>query len=137
VLDQVRVHPNGFVIDLEVVFDPRLDVPRPRWQRVYGGTVPRVAVTFADGRRGDNLGQHGGPAVELDERGYPTAPYVAWASTGGVGSQVYRYWVHPLPPSGDVTISVSWESTEIAPSDAVLAGDTLRAAAARAIQLYK
>jgi hypothetical protein len=106
-VDTLDVYPNGFTINLHILFNPHR-AQDSRMPMHLGGPNrwPRVGVRFADGRTGGR-GQRrrGGMDIEKDEKGLPTGVYVGFGG-GGSGGWRFRPWVYPLPPEGPVEIFV-------------------------------
>ena len=135
-LDQLRVYPNGFTIELFILTDPHRDV----WAMggaAHAGEFPRIGVRFADGGTAGREGWFGAPHdVPKDADGIPSVPILRPLSGGG-GSSGYRVsaWVFPLPPDGPVEVFVSLPGVE-AESRVELDGATIRSAAAGAIVVW-
>jgi hypothetical protein len=128
-IECVRVYPNGFVVEVSVLLDPRTSQRPDHPMR----QPPRLGVRFADG---SEAGRHV-PQLELrsmrkDDRGVPIGPVVRMI--GGGGGPVFRtaFWVFSLPPAGPVDVFVSWPA--VAPGEGLLRleGADLLAASQRA-----
>jgi hypothetical protein len=137
-----RAFPNGFEMTLTVALrddDPfglgavyhRMHEPPAR-----GADLPaeflRFGVRFADGTSATNLaGRH------LEPDASPTPPVLIQRGGGGGGRRFdFEYWVWPLPPDGPMTLVTEWPWKGIAESRAEIDTAPIRAAAARAVQLF-
>ena len=140
----VRAYPNGFEftvhvrlrwVDREIgpVGDPF------SWHRRYGGPetaedVLRLGVLYADGRRAATTGWRRPPRGEGADDGQ-----LVLVQQGGGGSQQawdQKFWVHPLPPAGPVTLIAAWREHGVSETRADLDGGAIREAAGRAVRLW-
>ena len=144
-LEQLRVYPNGFTINLFILTNPHVGQGRANY-RMLGGAgpdqalrFPRIGVRFADGRtagREANLGSN--LDVAKDDRGIPTEPILRMTGGGG-GSDGYHFgvWVYPLPPDGPLDVYVSLPAADDPESKVVLDGAAVRSAAERAQVIWR
>ena len=94
----------------------------------FPGESVRVAVVFADGRRGavDNFSSAPAGDVQL-------------IAIHGHGTQTrfdQRFWVEPLPPPGPLGVVVEWERRGLTESRADLDAGAIVDAASRAETLW-
>ncbi|MFI0719736.1 hypothetical protein [Streptomyces sp. NPDC021224] len=125
----VRAFPNGFDFAVRVVRGPGR--PRPTWHEPRPDAV-RVAVSYPDGGV-HRSPLHGRPA----EFGRSDLGPRTLMELGGSGNNALwesRYWVHPLPPDGPVTVTVGEPGEPGGSID--LSGAAIRAAAAECEQLW-
>jgi hypothetical protein len=93
-------------------------------------TTLRLGILYSDGRRG---AVNGWPADAGDFEAVMVMP----GSSGGSDRRWDgKFWVHPLPPEGPVTIVAAWLKHQVAETRVELDGDAIRAAAARAVTLW-
>jgi hypothetical protein len=142
-----EVYPHGFTFGVTVLrrgvrgrgFGVREDNPfGPHWLRGTERVADperylRFGVQFADGRGAS--AQHG---FSRPDRGSPPArPFISpHGGHGGAGDWEQGYWIWGLPERGDVSLVYSWLAENVPESRFELDGDTLRAAAARAVRLW-
>ncbi|MFI0939285.1 hypothetical protein [Streptomyces sp. NPDC021020] len=125
----LRAFPNGFDFVVRVVRGPGRP-PTARFEPVPDA-LP-IEVAYGDGRirRGPS---HGAPAVVSRDGRTP----ITLMELGGSGNSSLwesRYWVHPLPPDGPVTVTVGDPG---GPAGVVgLSGAAIRAAAAECERLW-
>jgi hypothetical protein len=142
-IGSVRAYPNGFEFAVyvrlrredETSLAVHTDVfERPRRGTGKDGDQLRLGVLYSDGRRAATTGgQHWLPPGDDDDG------RLVLQQGGGGGSSLafeWDFWVHPLPPSGPVTLVASWLQHGVAESSAELDGDAIRAAAGRAVTLW-
>lgn len=137
----VCAYPNGFTFTVHVrsrimdgEFGPSGDPFS--WHRRFAGAgtpgdVLRLGVQYSDGRRAATTSSR----MPRDH----TSDELVLTQEGGGGnarSWDQRFWVHPLPPDGLVTLIVSWLEHDVAEASAELDGTMIRAAAGRAISLW-
>jgi hypothetical protein len=132
-------YPAGFEFELCVAsaqeasgLDPSLNGPivssdpASRTQR----STLRIEIRFSDGSSVDNLGQ-------LAPIGKPTQPFLRGLGGHGDGATwLQRFWIWPIPTSGDVMFSCDWPAAGIPVTTTPLSASSIRAAAGRAIQLF-
>jgi hypothetical protein len=144
-LTQLEAFSTGFRFTLAV------RVRRPRPETAHGGLFMLISahsrpgaevppehrlllgVEYANGDRASSLDDMWGPGAEDDDR-----PLILSASGGGGSDLIVdqTYWVNPLPPEGPVTFVLSWPGFGMPESRAEVDGALIRAAAARAVQLW-
>jgi hypothetical protein len=129
-----RAYPTGISFELSLV---RRDRPQPDEEpypfllgprRSAGGV--RFGIGFADGRRA----VFDAAAPPPDE-----PPAIALRSSGGGGGGRrwdVRVWVWPLPPEGPLTFAFAWPDEGIEEATAEVDSAPIRAAAARAVELW-
>ncbi|WUH89841.1 hypothetical protein OG900_06715 [Streptomyces sp. NBC_00433] len=141
----LRAYPNGFAFMMRAV---RRELPGggvrqgwPLWdlrpdpfRSAEGNTGLRLGIQYADGRRaatGEGIGRS---PVE------PAGPESIWLlEGGGSGNELSwqsEFWVSPLPPDGPVTLVSVWADAGAPEQRAELDGAAIRAAAARAVELW-
>ncbi len=134
--DRIVAYPTGFEFGITVRTNERpahgsFDDQRQRaWSGVaaFPGESVRVAVVFADGRRG---------AVD----NFSSAPVgdVRLIPVHGHGTQTrfdQRFWVEPLPPPGPLGVVVTWERRGLPETRADLDAGAIVEAASRAETLW-
>ncbi len=138
-VESLSVYPNGFVVDLRVLTDPRRSYEEVMaGVRRSGAQVPRVGVRFSDGRTAgrEATWPHGParPGLPKEDDGVPTVPVVRFVGGGGGVRAGWRFgvWVHPLPPKGPVEIFVSLPAAGLEEGRAVVDGKAVRSAAKHA-----
>jgi hypothetical protein len=94
---------------------------------------PRFGVGFADGRKATTLQW---PSWRPGED--PPAEPVLARRSGGGGGLNFRYglWLWPLPPEGPLELVVAWPAKGIEEARATIDAGPIRAAAARAVELW-
>ena len=137
----VCAYPNGFEFTVHVrsrrvdqEFGPSGDPFS--WHRQFAGAhtpadVLRLGVLYADGRRTATTSSR----VHRDD----SSDELVLNQEGGGGNERswdQRFWVHPLPPDGPVTLIASWLEYDVTEARAELDGTVIRAAAGRAISLW-
>jgi hypothetical protein len=136
-LDNFRCYPNGFSVNLGFQLRPTAENVEDRMLgRRHGGSLPRIGLEFADGRK---TGHHGGGFFDVpkDGDGIPTEPVIHMLGGGGGGDRWdQRLWVWPLPPRGPLTVYFEWSERGILESKQVVDGDLIVDAAERSIQLW-
>jgi len=141
----LRAYPNGFAFILRAV---RREAPgggarqgRPfpdPWPDPFRSadrnTGLRLGIQYADGRRaatGEGIGR---------SLVAPAGPEDIWMlEGGGSGNELTwqsEFWVSPLPPEGPVTLVGVWPDAGASEQRAELDGTAIRAAAARAVELW-
>jgi hypothetical protein len=88
-----------------------------------------VSVQFSDGRRAIS----GGPGGDSE----PTGPILQRRGGGGTShSQLFRWWVWPLPPAGPLEFSCQWPVYGIGETRVGIDGQLILDAARRSVQLW-
>jgi hypothetical protein len=129
-------HPNGFELALTYMLqhrDPTASWPHPT--QLHDQPSPehflRFGLLYSDGTKMTNLN----PGW-YDDADPPTA---LLQPAGGSGSDQRwddRYWVWPLPPSGEMTFVCEWPAYGITETRVSMDAKLIREAAAGAIQLW-
>ena len=107
---------------------------------------PRISIRFADGRENATAGHV--PSAEMmaffkslhegKEPGEPPGPVIGPTGGGGGGTRWdMNYWVWPLPPDGQLTLSCEWEGGEIPSGSAELDGSAIRRAGLSNTKLWE
>ncbi|OBI83254.1 hypothetical protein [Mycobacterium asiaticum] len=93
------------------------------------GTVLRLGLLYADGRRGATSGNQvpGDPEHLALQQRAGGGSYQQWDG---------KFWVHPLPPEGPVTFIAAWPEYVATDVAAKLDGAAIRSAAADALILW-
>jgi len=139
----VRAYPNGFEFIAHVRINGKGENERG-WHDPFdrhgqrgsqpAGDALRLGIMYADGRRGATTRGHRPPPDEDDPGRLVLEP-------GSSSSNAQRwdgdFWVHPLPPDGPVTFVASWPEYGVAETRAEIHGTTIRAAAERAVILWR
>lgn len=143
----VQAYPNGFTCTVWVVRREQptgsVRMTRP-FASAYRNPDPfeaedrntglRFGVEYADGRRAA-MGQ----GLPLSFEG-PQDEGMLWLlPRGGGGSELsweQNLWISPLPPDGPVTLVGSWPDVGVDEQRGELDGTAIRAAAARAVELW-
>jgi Clp amino terminal domain, pathogenicity island component len=132
-LEHLEVYPNGFVIKLVVVVNPRQAAEALGMLRTG---LPEVTVRFSDGKTA-SVGPRT-PDLQKDEEGFPTEPIVGVSGRlDGTGREDVVAWVFPLPPAGPLEILVSLEALGVHHARVVVDGSAVRAAAERARVVWR
>jgi hypothetical protein len=94
---------------------------------------PRFGVGFADGRKATTLSWPSARPWDPP----PDEPVLARRSGGGGGFS-YRHglWLWPLPPDGPLELVCAWPAKGLEEARATVDAGPIRAAAARAIELW-
>jgi hypothetical protein len=137
----VCAYPNGFEFTVHVrsrrvdrEFAPSGDPFS--WHRRFAGAhapadVLRLGVLYADGRC---------TATTSPRRhNHDSSDELVLNDEGGGGNERswdQRFWVHPLPPDGPVTLIASWLEHDVTEARAELDGTMIRVAAGHAINLW-
>ncbi|MBX6752329.1 MAG: hypothetical protein IRY85_22155 [Micromonosporaceae bacterium] len=133
-------YPNGFEFHLAIrlrsageehQLPPLLHgMPGPGG-RLATGDMLRLAVVYGDGRAATNLGlRHRMPEADGGLHLFPEG------GGGGGGSYDMRYWVHPLPPPGSVTLIGEWPRFGVPETRVEVPAQTVLDASARAVSLW-
>ncbi len=141
-VDTLKVYPNGFVIDVVILLDPRTAHERLGMMGLRPGArrMPRLGVRFSDGRsagQGD-VGFGGRMNTPKDEDGFPTGIWMQHSGGGGGGGG-WRFgaWVYPLPPEGPVEIFVGLPALGLDEASVTVEGAAIREAANRAVVVWE
>jgi hypothetical protein len=144
-IDSLHVFPTGFVIDLKVLLNPRLELAHSMFMAMRH-RLPRLGVEFSDGRRagsGDPSNVAFATILQArgsskDDDGIPTEPIMRMTGGGG-GGHVFAsgIWVFPLPPPGELKVFAEWERVGIPETAMVLDADEIRAAAGEAVTVWQ
>ncbi|MCW2985138.1 MAG: hypothetical protein JWR63_2708 [Conexibacter sp.] len=138
-LGDLGATPDGVRFTLNVL---RREMPAdagregPLWGAPRPGAV-RFGVAFADGRK-IAYEAHGRPRGS--EASGDAASEIALVSGSGSGSprrSSRGHWLWPLPPEGPVTFALSWLDEGIEETVVEIDGAPIRAAAARAVELWE
>jgi hypothetical protein len=115
--------------------------PRQVMMQLHGGPGPmgsndeqlRFGVEFGDGRKATNLGPRRPPAGE------PPSISLTPHGGGGGGGRSWQigFWVYPLPPSGPLTLAISWPSRSIPEQTHSLDAAPIIDAAAESVVLWE
>lgn len=93
----------------------------------------QLGIGFSDGRKAIGRGV---PVLDID--GSPHLPVLIML--GGMGSaneHRLRFWLWPLPSSGDIAVASLWPEAEIPETVTVVDGSSIESAAARAEILWR
>jgi hypothetical protein len=127
--------PQGLAFSLVVVSRRRpVADDDPLWPRPGRDATVRFGVGFADGRRATMDAPPWRQVTEGDR-----APEIVLMGRGGHGSMrgwAREVWLWPLPPEGPVTFAFAWPSEGIEEVTVEVDSAPIRAAAARAVQLW-
>lgn len=133
-------YPNGFEFHLAVRVRSRDHDHHLGWYlhgtpgpdgRIATEDLLRLAVVYPDGRVATNLDlRHRLPDAD---GGLVLAPE---GGGGGDGSFDVRYWVHPLPPPGSVTLVCEWPRFGVPETRVEVPASAIRDASARAVVLW-
>jgi hypothetical protein len=134
-LELVRAYPNGFVLEVGFLSNPRRP-PEPNVMQRHLEMMPRIGVRFSDGRRGTIAPVH--MSAARDQDGLPTEVVVAFHGGGG-GSHGYHMsaWVHPLPSPGTLEVFFDAPASGIPETRVIVDGDAIRAAASAATVVWE
>jgi hypothetical protein len=136
-LGSVRAYPNGFEFTLHVrtresgiAADPFEQRRRRLGQQDEDHL--RLGILYADGRRAATTGRPW-PDDDVDDERLVLIPD---GSSGTDHSWDGDFWVHPLPPDGEVAFVVSWPRFDVAETRVEFDGAAIREAAGRAVSLW-
>lgn len=88
-----------------------------------------ISVRFSDGRTAISGSRHGDSE--------PTAPILQSRGGGGTShSQLFRWWVWPLPPTGPLEFICQWPVYGIGKTRVGIDGQVILDAARRSVQLW-
>lgn len=128
-LRSVTAYSDGLVLSIAVLFADEQKAEDLAWSLQDFGRSPgrfRLGCAYADGTRA-TTGQSDAPDVEVP--GDPTPMLVLLGSTSGPLLWTGDYWLHPLPPPGNLVLGCRWPDRRIAETLAQLDADPLLAAA--------
>ncbi|WP_333769645.1 hypothetical protein [Streptomyces sp. IBSBF 2435] len=127
----VRAYPNGFDFVLRAVRGPN----RPDAPESTDASLLRLEVAFGNG---SSVVKHPGPPVPASvvRTGPDGITLLLLAGNGGPELWESRYWVHPLPPDGPVTLTGGWPEPGTPGGSVEFDGTAIRAAAAEAVRLW-
>jgi hypothetical protein len=144
-LDHARAYPNGFVLAIEHLGNPRV-AALPAW-RSGPPTMPRLGVEFSDGRRGgdraDLFPGAGANWVAMSRSLAPGAPPpqgpIVRPVGGGTGPHrgAASFWVYPLPPAGELRVHVEWPARHVPELMVAIDVAPILAAAPRAVEVWR
>jgi hypothetical protein len=98
--------------------------------RIAADDILRLAVVYPDGRVATNINiRHRLPEADGGLMLYPEG------GGGGGGSFGVRYWVHPLPPPGSVTLVCEWPRSGVPESRVDVPAQAILDASTRAVRL--
>lgn len=127
------VYPNGLLFELVLVRRERPAVgavDRPWFMALGDPDGPRFGIRFADDRKA---------TVDRPPRGPGGRPDIALSNHGSSASGrrwTGRMWLWPLPPPGPLTFAFAWPEQGIDETTVDIDAAPLRAAAARARELW-
>jgi hypothetical protein len=133
---EASVTPHGLEFTITLVgrrAEPEPSAMGPLFDGALDG-APRFGVGFADGRRAVSGEAHHPPSPTGDA----ATEIVLWPR-GGSGSRrrwARTFWLWPLPPPGPLTLALTWPAEGIDERLVELDSAPLRAAAARAVELW-
>jgi hypothetical protein len=140
VLRGLEVYPNGVVLDVEILLNPRVEHDMRGMMLWHGGgDMPRLGVEYADGRRAGASAPVFGTifGAVRDDAGLPTEPILMPRGGGGGGAQFsFSQWLYPLP-EGPLKIYATWPTIGLDETMVEIAGDEIEAAATRATVLWE
>lgn len=139
----VRGYPNGFEFTVHIRLRDEDRTGRPGHSDPFESHRPtgtegndtqlRLGVLYVDGRRAATTGEHYWPH-EDDNDGRLV---LQRGGGGGSGRSCdWDFWVHPLPPDGQVTFVASWLAYGVTEARAELDGAVISSAARRAVTLW-
>ncbi|MBD0735420.1 hypothetical protein [Streptomyces sp. CBMA29] len=146
-LGSVRAYPNGFACAVRVVrreagagagrtpgpFAARYRHADP-FEAEDRNTGLRLGIEYADGRRAAT-----GQGLPMWFQGPRDEDLLRIQAGGGGGNALcwdQDLWISPLPPDGPVTLVGTWPDIGVDEQRAGLDGTAIRAAAARALELW-
>jgi hypothetical protein len=137
----VRAYSTG--IEFEIVARLRRydeNDPNVLHDAIYGGRrsgstdkALLLGAEYPDGRRASSLGAPAFPGFDL-----PTVePTLSPAGGGGSStSHQWTFWLHPLPPPGDLILVSAWPALDIPERQTVIAADLIAAGFASVVELW-
>jgi hypothetical protein len=92
-----------------------------------------LGAEYPDGRRASSLSGPSFSGFDL-----PTVEPTLSPGRGGgsATSQQMTFWLHPLPPPGDVILISAWPALEVPERQTVIAGDLIAAGFAAIVELW-
>ena len=128
-LRSITAYSDGLVLSMAVLFADEQKAEDLAWSLQDFGRSPgrfRLGVAYADGARA-TTGQGDFPDLEVPDD--PTPRLVLLGSTSAPLLWTGDYWLHPLPPPGNLVLGCRWPDRRIAETLVELDADALLAAA--------